>query len=109
MPEFSSVAARDLTLVLNDVADEGAMRVLSGMEGAVADGLARPFLRVVIGRDDHDQDPVRWRGMRIGSEGPVPLDRVFDHIARARGARAIQIVGLLTKPEDEAKIGRAHV
>lgn len=106
MPEFSSVAARDLTLVLNDGDDEGAMRVLSGMEGAVTDGLARPFLRVVMGRDDDDPDPVRWLGMRIGPEGPEPIDRVFDQIARARGARAIQIVGLLTKPEDEASAAR---
>jgi hypothetical protein len=48
----------------------------------------------------HDPDPVRWSGRVMGPEGAVPVDRVFDRFARARGARNIQLVGVLTVPRD---------
>lgn len=101
MAPASSVVTRDLTLVLSHADDGGAEHVLSGVEAAVADGLARPFLRVVVGRDDTDPDPVRWRGEAVGPDGAQPVDRIFDRIAWARETSTVQLVGLLTMPEDD--------
>ena len=106
MTPMGAGAARDLTLVVHDGMDEGAAAILAAVGGSVVDGLARPFLGVVIGEDDRDADPVRWRGRVLSPDGVVPVDRVFDRIAQARGARNIQLVGLLTVPHDERVAAR---
>ncbi len=98
--------ARDLTLVVHDRGDAGAEAIVAAVGGSVVDGLARPFLRVVVGADDHDPDPVRWSGSAMGPDGAASVDRVFDRIARARGAINIQLVGLLTVPRDERVAAR---
>lgn len=102
-------APRDLTLVVHDRDDSGAEAVLAAVGRSVVDGLARPFLRAVIGVDDRDADPVRWGGTVLSSDGPVPIERAFDRIARARGTRNVQLVGLLTVPQDERVAARMDV
>jgi hypothetical protein len=106
MAPASNAVARDLTLVLSHADDGGAEHVLAGVEVAVSDGLARPFLRVVVGRDDTDPDPVRWKGDAVGPDGAQPVERILDRIARAREASTIQLVGLLTMPADHRAAAR---
>ena len=106
MVALPAVTSRDLTILVHDEADRGAVDVLAGIDASVADGLARPFLRLAIGRDDRDADPVRWSGVAVGPDGPASVERVFDRVARARGASTVQIVGLLTRPGDGAMAGR---
>jgi hypothetical protein len=103
---MSKVVTPDLTLVLNDQVDSGAVHVLAGVEAAVANGSARSFLRIVVGRDDTDPDPVRWQGVSVGPDGAEPAGRIFDPVARARDARTIQLIGLLTVPSDQQVAAR---
>lgn len=105
MVALSAVTSRDLTLLVHDEADRGSVDVLAGIDASVADGLARPFLRLAVGRDDGDADPVRWSGVAVGPDGLEPIDRIFDRVARARGASTVQLVGLLTRPRDGAMAG----
>lgn len=101
MTPMASSVARDLTLVVHDDRDDGAKAVIATVARSVADGLGRPFLGVMVGEDDRDADAVRWSGVMIGEGGPRTTSRIMDAVARARGARNVQLVGLLTRPQDE--------
>jgi hypothetical protein len=97
---------RTLTLIVVDSDDQGMVLIGDAVDASVADGLARGFLRVVIGHDDTDPDAVRWSATHVTAEGTTAIDRLFDRVAREGRVACIQVVAACTVAGDPAMAHR---
>jgi len=97
---------RTLTLIVVDSDDQGMVHIGDAVDASVADGLARGFLRVVVGRDDTDPDAVRWSATHVTPEGTTEIDRLFDRVAREGRIACIQVVAVCTVAGDPAMAHR---
>lgn len=97
---------RTLTLIVVDSGDQGMSLIGDAVDASVADGIARGFLRVVIGRNDTDADAVRWSATHVTSGGPTEVNRLFDRVAREGRVGRVQVVAVCTAAGDPAMAHR---